>query len=159
MAYSGFDGTYRLKEEARDGESAAIGGIHNFEPHLKDWNIGDPEWGMGKGRSIIGAMDYISEMGMNTAYFLTLNIDGDGNDVWPYENSKDFTRFDVSKLEQWNILFDHMQSKGILLHIVTQETENELLLDRGDTGPLRRLYFSELIARFGHHPALIWNLG
>lgn len=159
LAYSGFDGTYRLKEEARDGESAAIGGIHNFEPHLKDWNIGDPEWGMGKGRSIIGAMNYISEMGMNTAYFLTLNIDGDGNDVWPYENSKDFTRFDVSKLEQWNILFDHMQSKGILLHIVTQETENELLLDRGDTGPLRRLYFSELIARFGHHPALIWNLG
>jgi len=159
LAYSGFDATYRLKKEAREGEAAAIGGIHNFEPHLKDWNMGDPEWAEGKGRSIIGAMNYISEMGMNTSYFLTLNINGDGNDVWPYENPKDFTRFDVSKLEQWNILFNHMQAKGILLHIVTQETENELMLDGGDTGPLRRLYFNELIARFGHHPALIWNLG
>ena len=159
LAFEGFDQTYRISEEAREGESAAIGGIHRFEPHLKDWNIGDPTWGNGKGRAIIGAMNYLSEKQMNTAYFLTLNILGDGKDVWPYQSPEDFTRFDVSKLEQWNILFDHMQSKGILLHVVIQETENELMLDGGDTGPLRSLYLSELISRFGHHPALIWNLG
>lgn len=159
LGYTGFDDTYRLKKEARDGEAAATGNIHSFEPHLADWKQGDPVWGNNKGRSIIGGMNYLSEQGMNTLYFLTLNINGDGNDVWPYENPEDFTRFDVSKLEQWNILFSHMQVKGILLHVVLQETENELMLDDGNTGPQRSLYLSELISRFGHHPALIWNLG
>jgi hypothetical protein len=46
-----------------------------------------------------------------------------------------------------------------MLHIVTQETENELLLDGGDTGPQRQLYYRELIARFGHHLAVTWNMG
>lgn len=71
----------------------------------------------------------------------------------------DHTRFDCSKLDQWEIVFEHMQRKGVLLHVVTQETENERLLDDGDTGPLRKLYYRELIARFAHHPALVWNLG
>ena len=159
LAYTDFDATYRLKKEARDGEAAATGSIHSFEPHLADWATGDPTWAGGKGKSIIGAMNYLSEQAMNTVYFLTLNITGDGNDVWPYESPSDFTRFDVSKLEQWNILFNHMQAKGILLHVVLQETENELMLDEGEMGPERSLYFSELIARFSHHPALIWNLG
>ncbi len=35
---------------------------------------------------------------MNSVYFLTLNILGDGKDVWPYINPKDLTQFDVSKL-------------------------------------------------------------
>lgn len=46
-----------------------------------------------------------------------------------------------------------------MLHMVTQETENELLLDGGETGRLRKLYYLELIARFAHHPGLTWNLG
>jgi hypothetical protein len=33
------------------------------------------------------------------------------------------------------------------------------LLDNGDLGVHRRLYYRELIARFGHHLALNWNLG
>ncbi len=34
-----------------------------------------------------------------------------------------------------------------------------MLLDNGDTGVERSLYYRELIARFGHHLALNWNLG
>lgn len=96
---------------------------------------------------------------MNAVYFLTLNIDGDGKDVWPYLTHTDRDRFDCSRLDQWEIVFQHMQHLGIALHIVTQETENERLLDGGFTGRERRLYYRELIARFGHHLALIWNLG
>ncbi|MGB5437469.1 MAG: putative collagen-binding domain-containing protein, partial [Maribacter sp.] len=107
----------------------------------------------------IGALNYLASKGMNVAYFLTLNIKGDGKDVWPYADPNDFTRFDVSKLEQWEIVFRHMQSKGIMLHMVLQETENETMLDGGDMGPLRQLYFRELVARFGHHLALTFNLG
>jgi len=172
LGYTGFDDTYRLLKESREGEASTLGDIHSFRPHRKDWNQGDPVWGKKsgepRGHAIIGAMNYLAAQGMNTVYFLTNNITGDGNDVWPYVAPKDkseafneshFDRFDVSKLAQWNILFDHMQSKGILLHMVTQETENERMLDDGNTEFFRQLYYSELIARFGHHPALIWNLG
>ncbi|BAO76524.1 hypothetical protein [Winogradskyella sp. PG-2] len=159
LGYLDFDNTYRIKAEERDGEASATENIHTYTPHLKDWKTGNPTWKGGKGKSIIGAMNYLASKGMNTSYFLTMNILGDGKDVWPYLNADDFTRFDVSKLAQWEILFQHMQSKGILLHMVLQETENETMLDNGNTGVLRQLYINELIARFSHHLGLVWNIG
>lgn len=159
LAYDDFDGTYRMNLASREGEAKTTERVHTFEPHLKDWQEGDPIWQNGKGKGIIGALNYLSSKGMNVVYFLTLNILGDGKDVWPYANPDDFTRFDVSKLDQWEIVFQHMQAKGIMLHMVLQETENETMLDKGDTGPLRQLYIQELIARFGHHNALKFNLG
>jgi hypothetical protein len=161
LGYAGFDGTYRLKTEARENEADATQSpLHTYMPHVEDWQAGNPVWGKdARGKSLIGAVNYLASTGMNAVYFLTLNIGGDGNDVWPFTDPDDPSRFDVSKLAQWNRVFAHMQAKGIALHIVLQETENELWLDGGDTGPQRQLYFNELIARFGHHPGLIWNLG
>ncbi len=159
LAYEDFDGTYRMQASDREGEASTNEQIHTFEPHIKDWMEGDLKWQNGKGKGIIGAMNYLAGKGMNSVYFLVMNIGGDGKDVWPYVAPDQMTRFDVSKLEQWEILFQHMQSKGIMLHIVLQETENEKLLDDGDTGPMRKLLLLELIARFGHHLALTWNLG
>ncbi len=159
LAYVDFDGTHRIIASKREGEANTGNEIHKYEAHEKDWELGDPTWKEDKGKGIIGAINYLSSKGMNAAYFLTMNISGDGNDVWPYITPNDFTRFDVSKLEQWNILFSHMQSKGIMLHIVLQETENETMLDNGDTNSTRQLYLRELIARFGHHLAISWNLG
>lgn len=159
LAYEGFDGTYRMQTSNDDGEAKTNDTIHNYAPHLKDWKEGDPTWQDGKGKGLIGALNYLSSKGMNVVYFLTNNIKGDGKDVWPYVSPDDFTRFDVSKLEQWEIVFQHMQSKGVLLHMVLQETENETMLDGGDTGPLRQLYLRELLARFGHHLGMNFNLG
>ena len=51
------------------------------------------------------------------------------------------------------------RSEGLFLHFKTQETENQGLLDGGEVGPQRKLYYRELIARFGHHLALNWNMG
>jgi hypothetical protein len=47
-----------------------------------------------------------------------------------------------------------------MLHVVTQETENDRALG-GSAGlnGIRRLYYRELVARFAHHDAVIWNLG
>ena len=33
--------------------------------------------------------------------------------------------YDVSKLDQWQIVFDHAQQKGLYLHFKLQETEND----------------------------------
>ncbi len=159
LGYRDFDNTYRIDTNARDGEADGGAQLHSFEPHLRDWNVGDPTWKDGRGKGLVGAVNYLADQGMNAAYFLVYNVEGDGKDVWPWRDPQDRTRFDVSKLAQWEIVFAHMQRRDIALHIVLQETENELLLDGGDTGPDRKLFLRELIARFGHHPALFWNTG
>lgn len=144
LAYTGFDQTPAT---------------HSYLPHVNDWTPGDPSWRGGLGRSLIGAINYLSSVGVNTMYFLTMNVTGDGDDVWPWTNPSERFRFDVSKLDQWEIVFSHMSKRGIMLHVVTQETENDQLLNGGSLGRERKLYYRELIARFAHHPALQWNLG
>ena len=159
LAYHEVDATYRASQQAREGEAKAPDFIHEFAPHVKDWREGDPLWQGTKGKGIIGAINYMADTGMQAQYFLSMNIDGDGRDVWPYTSHDEFERFDVSKLAQWDVIFKHMQNRDMLIHLVTQETENELLLDNGNTERLRKLYYRELITRFGYHNGLIWNLG
>ncbi len=147
---------------ARPGEAskaALESGLHHYAPHARDWREGDPTWQNGKGKNIIGALNYLAGKGMNSVYFLTMNVEGDGKDVWPWTTDQERYRFDCSKLDQWDIVFSHMDKLGLMLHVVTQETENDQLLDGGDLGPQRKLYYRELIARFAHHLALVWNLG
>jgi hypothetical protein len=70
------------------------------------------------------------------------------------------------------MVLKHAQHSGLYLHFKTQETENDdnrlgknkegtipESLDGGRIGPERKLYFRELIARFGFNLALNWNLG
>ena len=155
LAYVDFDGT--RDHDAESGRQEAF--LHRYEPHLQDWHNSDPSWQDGKGKGLIGALNYLASEGVNSIYFLPQNVTGDGDDTWPWIGRTTFDRFDVSKLEQWEIVFSHADRLGILLHVVTSETENDHLLDDGELGPHRKLYYRELVARFGHHPALIWNLG
>lgn len=161
LAYIGFDQTYRYGNKAifREGEANPKESCHQYESHLKDWKIGDPTWKGGKGKGIIGALNYLASQGVNSQYMLTMNIQGDGKDVWPYADHNERTRFDCSKLAQWNIVFNHMDQLGMMIHLVLQETENECLLDGGQTGVQRKVYLRELVARFGHHLAVTWNMG
>lgn len=161
LAYADFDQTSRfsLKSEVREGEANPDESLHKYEAHIADWKTGDPVWQGGKGKGIIGALNYLSSQGVNSVYMLTMNIMGDGKDVWPYTSHNERYRFDCSKLDQWEIVFDHMDSLGMMQHFVLQETENECLLDMGYTDVQRRVYLRELIARFGHHPAVTWNMG
>lgn len=160
LGYQDFDGTHVQSEvEQREGEASVDKDFHHYSPHEGEWNKGDPTWQNGKGKGLIGALNYLAEQEMNSIYFLSLNIAGDGKDVWPYTSYDERARFDCSKLDQWETVFTHADRVGLLLHFVTQETENELLLDNGDTGPQRKLYYRELIARFAHHLAITWNMG
>lgn len=160
LAYEGFDDTYRYSlENLREGEARPSEEVHRYEPHLDDWHKGDPTWKGGKGKSIIGALNYLSDKGMNSVYFLTMNVIGDGRDVWPWTGPEERMRFDCSKLDQWEIVFSHMDYLGLMMHVILQEQEIDQLLDGGELGPERKLYFRELIARFAHHPALVWNFG
>ena len=165
LATADFDGTQaRLADQP----------LKTWQPHVRDWREGDPSWRGGKGRGLIGAFNYLAAAGANAISFLTYNVAGDGDNVWPWVAPDAKLHYDCSKLDQWEIVFAHAQTLGIFLHFKLQEQENDdhvlggnlfvpepvpAALDAGDTGLERKLYVRELIARFGHHLALNWNLG
>lgn len=152
FAYADFDGPFKV-----DGHKDNL--IKTWEPHVRDWRRGDPTWQDGKGKGLIGAINYLASEGMNAFSFLPLNIAGDDRNVFPYTHYDERYNLDVSRLDQWEIVLAHGTKMGMFLHFKTLETENEMILDNGDLGPQRKLYYRELIARFAHHPALNWNLG
>ena len=164
LSYMDFDGTPGAKKD--------------WSPHLQDYQAGEAEaytWGEGKGRGLLGAIAYLSKKGVNACSFLTFSLDGDDGTVFPHLKRPEKPankgkgnswyspvfrdRFDVSKLDQWERIFSYADQKGVFLHFKLQETENDQSMDGGDMGRERSLYFRELIARFGHHLALNWNLG
>jgi hypothetical protein len=131
-----------------------------YPDHVADWTSSDPVWGGGlKGKGIIGALNYLSSKGVNTVSFNTLTIGGADNSIFPYVSPDSLTRFDCSKLDQWQTVFQHANSRGIIMELRTQMAANDKLLDNGDLGTARRLYYRELIARFAHCLGIIWNLG
>lgn len=162
LGYADFDGTVARKKNVP---------LKKFEPHIQDWTSGDPTWKSGKGKGLIGAVNYLSGKGCNAFSFLTYNAGGDGDNVWPFIDRDDKLHYDCSKLDQWGTVFDHATAKGMYLHFKLQETENDdhrggkkgnwipTSLDGGNLGDQRKLYIREIVARFGHNLALNWNLG
>jgi hypothetical protein len=172
LAYADFDGTRVARDtQARAGEATPVSTLKRWAPHAGDWRPGDPSWQGGKGKGLVGALNYLAGAGANSVSFLTYNAGGDGDDVWPFVERDDKLHYDVSKLDQWRIVLDHAQQLGLYLHFKLQETENDddvlgdtaalvpTALDGGELGVERKLYLRELIARFGHELALNWNLG
>ncbi len=174
LAYDDFDATPNVGNRRK-----------SWTPHKQDYNADADAylWGAdrSKGKNLLGAIHYLSVKGLNAFSFLTFNVDGDDRNVFPhllkvdeasYEkeaNIKDTNhlweiyvehdRFDVSKMDQWEQLFSYGDSKGMFLHFKTQETENNHKMDGGELGRERKLYYRELISRYGHHLAINWNLG
>ena len=173
FAYEDFDGTY-LQTGSTDhsfndlllwgttqhsDRRGPMGNIKSYNSHLQDWNEGDPVWQGDKGKGIIGALNYLSDKGLNAFSFIPNTAGGDSKSVWPWINHMEMDRYDVSKLAQWEIVFTHADRKGLFIHFKLQENENLQLLDGGSLGMTRKLYYRELVARFSHHHALNWNLG
>lgn len=164
LAYADFDNT-----QAGNPRKAPL---KSWSPHVKDWADGDPTWRNGKGKGLIGAINYLSGKGCNAFSFLTYNAGGDGDNVWPFSHRDDKLHYDCSKLDQWATVFDHGTTRGMYLHFKVQETEMDdnrrgksegsrvpESLDGGELGTQRKLYCRELVARFSHNLALNWNLG
>ncbi|WP_299432583.1 DUF5060 domain-containing protein [uncultured Aquimarina sp.] len=151
----------------------------NWNPHQQDYNAGDASgyiWKNGQGTELLGVVNYLSSKGLNAFSFLTLSLHGDDENVFPhlikvsenvyngYNDSQQWNqgvhkdRFDISKMAQWEKIFEYADKKGVFLHFKTLETENDNIMDNNTNGRQRKLYYRELIARFGHHLALNWNI-
>ncbi|MDA1230771.1 MAG: DUF5060 domain-containing protein [Planctomycetota bacterium] len=164
LAYADFDDTIAPKEKVP---------LKKWQPHVSDWREGDPAWRDGKGKGLIGAINYLAAKRCNTVSFLPYNAGGDGDNVWPFVSRDDKLHYDCSKLGQWQIVFDHATTLGLHLHFKLQENEIDdnrrghdakdgevkESLDGGKLGIERKLYCRELIARFGHELGLLWNIG
>ncbi|MFW5859636.1 MAG: malectin domain-containing carbohydrate-binding protein [Planctomycetota bacterium] len=140
--------------------NTTIGIGHDFTVHESDWNSGDPDWNGGDGRALIGALNYIAEQGGNAIYMMSNTIGGDGEDCFPHPTSEDDKdRYDLLKLQQWDIALAHAQARGIFLnwHLAEHESAN-MSYYGASLSVERRLYFRMLNARFGHYNGLKWNL-
>ena len=166
-----------------DVSTNVLGLQKKWEPHTKDFEEAATPflWAENKGKNLLGAINYLSNESLNVFSFLTFNVDGDDRNVFPHllkvpvaeyetyaSNKKNIeawetmfhkTRFDVSKLAQWERIFEYAETKGMFLHFKTHETETDHLMDQGVFGIEGKLYYRELIARFGHHLSMNWNLG
>ena len=170
LAYEDFDATPNRGDRRKD-----------WWPHLDDFSSATGAdafvWQSTKGQELLGAWSYLAGQGVNTVSFLTFSLGGDDENIFPHllrvslteynglgrnaqwDQGVHHDRFDVSKLDQWERVFSYADQLGLFLHFKTMETENDQLMDGGAFGPERQLYYRELIARFGHHLALNWNLG
>lgn len=133
------DGTYWLKGGADDPEDfLAPGQTVGFSSKME-------------------AVDFLAGRGVNSMYVMLHNVGGDARNVWPWvgadeeEAAENHEHFDVAKLAAWEQLFSYIQEKGIVLHLVLED-------DSGWTEFNRALYYREMVARFGHHNGLYWNL-
>lgn len=176
LGYAEFDGTYD-RGGSMDDTSLGEDGLHNYEPHIKDWKEGDPTWAGGKGKGIIGALNYLSSVGCNTLYNIIVTLNGDADTVWPWVDPvpypegeepdfkykrtkyKNLDTYDVSKLEQWDIVFSHMDRLGINHDVYLSEQESASILNGDQVGAERILFIREMAARFSHHLSWRWNIG
>lgn len=166
-----------------DATTNALGLLKTWEPHSQDFdkNAQDFLWQGTKGKNLLGAIKYLASEELNVFSFLTFNVDGDERNVFPYLLKKPVeeyeryaskkknkeawesffhkTRLDISKLDQWERIFEYAETLGMFLHFKTHETETDHLMDQGVFGVEGKLYYRELIARFGHHLSINWNLG
>ncbi|MFM7181671.1 MAG: DUF5060 domain-containing protein [Verrucomicrobiales bacterium] len=108
--------------------------LKTWQPHSRDWRPGDPSWRDGQGKGIIGALNYLAEKRVNSFSFLTYNVSGDGDNVWPFAARDSKLHYDCSKLDQWGIVFDHATRLGLHLHFKLQENE----MDDERLGPNRK---------------------
>lgn len=153
------------------------------------WVSGHPEWvtsGTGgasnEGHGIIGFLNYLESVGVNSQYALLMNLGGDGRDVspfWdnPFEASHatngdtpiisgdDDSRLNYAprRLEQWEMVFTHAEELGVMMTFVLAEQEppNYDWFDGPAPGYVidtvaKRLYYKNMIAMFGHHLGVKW---
>ncbi len=169
LAYFEFDGTLGNPANGCLQPPHNPGSLHRYAAHAADYT-GDAvdqqhRWGPEpRGANILGAVNYLASVGVNSLYFITNTYQGDGDDVWPWVTPADKRHFDVSKLAQWERVFAHMSQRGVQLQFVFEENENDQLgLAAGGLGngltDERRLYYREMVARFAHHPAVNWVIG
>jgi len=100
-------------------------------------------------------IDSLAAAGVNSVRVVASTLGG-SNDIWPWvgatpeEATQHADRYDIARLEEWRRVFDYLQSKGIVVHLVLEGKE-------AWTGYDHTRYYREMVARFGYLPALCFD--
>ena len=173
LGYYGFDNTRSNNKRGPLYENIPPEEIylHRFAGHTQDWEPGDPDWDRNDGpeatrknagRNYIGMLNFLGRQhGVSSLYIMMMSVEDDGDDTYPTIAHADKEHYDVSKLDQWEIVFTHAERVGIFSHMLLCESSNDKYYNsEGKTlGRIRKLYFREMLARFGHHLAFQLDLG
>ena len=142
LAYYEFDGT----ADHGGADNRLIDGLHRYEPHVRDWRPGDPTWRGGKGKGIIGALNYLASEGMNTFYSLTMNVGGDGREIYPW-TSYDERAATTSRSSLSGRSCSPTWTRSACSSCSSPK-RRRTSSSSASSPPLRKLYYRELIARF-----------
>jgi Domain of unknown function (DUF5060)/Putative collagen-binding domain of a collagenase len=148
LAYIDFDGTTNYGNYSK-----------SYSAHEIDYEFGQPTFAGGKGVGLIGAINYLSSKGMNILSVTTLDLLGDDKNIFPFVTTANQLQYDISKMAQWSIIFDYAESKGMAMRFKFEDSSSDSVLNKGELYEERKLYYREMIARFGHHLAIIWDIG
>jgi len=159
-----FDGTVATKKEAP---------LKTWVAPRRDFRPGDPTWKGGKGKGLVGALDYLASRGANAFSFLTYNAGGDGDKRVALRR----TGLEAPlRLLEARPVAGRLRPRAVArplpalqdpgdgerrpaAHPRAHARDRPEALDGGAVGVERRLYYRELVARFGYLLALNWNLG
>lgn len=106
-------------------------------------------------------IDHLADKGVNSIQVVLHNIGSDDAEVWPWLgstpdraklNAMGDVRFDVPRLAEWRRLFEYMQRRGIVAHLVLED-------DSAWTGYDHARYYREIVARFGDLNAVLFDVG
>jgi hypothetical protein len=124
--------------------------------HEADYNFGDPTWREGKGKKVIGAINYLANQGVNVLTVCPLKAESGKLTTFPFvtDDNDDHLHYDNSKLAQWEILFDWAEKVGMAVDIKLHCGGADDLLGFEEL----RLYYREMLSRFGHHLGVSWDL-
>ncbi|QDU88770.1 hypothetical protein Pla175_21530 [Pirellulimonas nuda] len=145
--------------------------LHRYAGHTRDWEPGDPDWDRNDGpegtrknagRNFIGMLNFLGRQnGVTSLYIMTMSVQDDGDDTYPTVAHADKEHYDVSKLDQWETVFTHAESVGIFMHLLLCEASNDMYYNSEGKplGRIRKLFFRQMLARFGHHVAFQLDIG
>ena len=83
---------------------------------------------------------------------MTVSLISDDKYVFPFASERKLD-YDVSKLAQWEVVFEYAEQAGIALHM------NDEIFGDNKLSEARKLVYHEMVARFSHHLAVTWDLG
>ncbi|HPN36569.1 MAG TPA: DUF5060 domain-containing protein [bacterium] len=151
--------SFQVEPSSRPGFLRYVGGYYlKFldGPYWFKAGVDDPEEFLGE--TVFGGwpqkrvqVDHLAAKGVNSMYIVLLDYPGDSGLVFPWLSVNDQTRYDIDKMRRWESMFDYIRDRQMVLHLVLE--------DDGALIPANREnFYRYIIARFGHHTGLIWNL-
>jgi hypothetical protein len=104
------------------------------------------------------ASSFISPFFCQIAVDMTSSTSTD--DVTVFVARADKTRVDLSKTDRWRLVLNWAELNGIALHILLEDSSGDNFFDDGVAlGPQPKLYYREIVSRFGNYLGLTWDLG